>query len=357
MDARWLAGLLSWTLVGAAAAQPGPHHIGIAFDTSGSLDPGRPAVIAAVQTLAWSLVLAAPARAPSDVTLGLIAFTDRAEALSVGGERHFGPDDWPLAAGRMGIGNGAVEDGYLGVAEALRQHPKTLPGHLLLITDEDRDVGKGPGQAELLQTLHERDIVLDALVAVRLVCGDGRRALGLTPQRVGYLQDPSGGYALCGDARPDRGRGASVADYVTLALATGGTVWDVTALSEARGRTPEQDQSVRDAFAQGYTSAVLGRSRWDGGEGELIPRPQVEPTAALAGQAVFFDGRASGVRGHGVPVTDWAWDVGDDGTVEHYGPSAAHVFDAPGLYPVRLTVAGGTGRAASRTVWVSVRAP
>ena len=72
----------------------------------------------------------------------------------------------------------------------------------------------------------------------------------------------------------------------------------------------------------------------------------IAPTAAFAADQTsglhpltvqFTDASAPGSS----PITAWAWDFGDDATSEAQNPS--HVYDAPGLYTVSLTVTSEVG--------------
>lgn len=351
-----LAAVLLALSAPAIAATQDSHHISVVFDTSGSLDPGRPAVIETVRTLAWSLVLAAQTRALDDVSMSLMAFTDRAVPVAVDGKFRFDVADWPAAAARMGGGNGAVEDGYLGLTNALEAHPPRLGGHLLLVSDEDRDAGSKHTYLDLLSALHQRELALDAFVAVRIKCADGRRALGMTHKGVGYLLSKDGGYGLCTGAGPVAGFGTTVGDYVALALATGGSVWDVTLVSR-QGPDARRVQATIEAIAQGYTSVVLNRARWEGQSGQLIAKPVIEPALAVPGELIMLDGMSSRAADGHDAIAQWQWDINGDGAPDLYGPSAAYVFDRPGLYPISLLVSGSGTARDRRTAWIQVRDP
>ncbi|HEX4975550.1 MAG TPA: PEP-CTERM sorting domain-containing protein, partial [Pseudomonadales bacterium] len=61
-------------------------------------------------------------------------------------------------------------------------------------------------------------------------------ALGMAGGGTGYKADGLGGYTTCTGATASSGFGTTIADYVNLALATGGAAWDLNQL-RAGGKT------------------------------------------------------------------------------------------------------------------------
>lgn len=75
----------------------------------------------------------------------------------------------------------------------------------------------------------------------------------------------------------------------------------------------------------------------DGRRNPPVAEFSATPTGGLAPLAVQFTDESTG------DVTSWSWDLGDGNTAS--GPAPAHVYLAPGLYTVTLTVDGPSGRA------------
>lgn len=79
----------------------------------------------------------------------------------------------------------------------------------------------------------------------------------------------------------------------------------------------------------------------------------VSPNPATVGETVSFDG--SGSTDPDGSITAYEWDFDNDGTIDATGATPTHSFDAPGDYPVSLTVTDDDGATDTETITVSVR--
>lgn len=135
---------------------------------------------------------------------------------------------------------GGTEDGWEAINFALN-----LPGqragaatNVILVTDEDRDnTDNSITYDTTLAALNRANALLNVVVNVEFLCGDGTTALGIDSAGTGYVADGSGGFTTCTGAyafragsNPSGGR--SIADYVDMAIATGGAAWDLNALRQ-----------------------------------------------------------------------------------------------------------------------------
>ncbi len=140
------------------------------------------------------------------------------------------------AAGNLVI-NGATEDGWSAI-----NYANTLAGragaarNYILVTDEDRDdTNAGLSYAGVLASMTSANILLNAIVNQVFLC-DNQRALGVavnsSNQTFGFVSDGSGGYTQCNGAIAygPSSNGTTKADYVDMALATGGAAWDLNLL-------------------------------------------------------------------------------------------------------------------------------
>ena len=92
--------------------------------------------------------------------------------------------------------------------------------------------------------------------------------------------------------------------------------------------------------------------------GNLAPVAAFSPSPdAHAGSPVSFDASAS--SDEAAPPAAYSWDLDGDGRPDADGPTATHVYPAPGNYTVSLTVTdiGGAQATATRTVAVGVPLP
>lgn len=130
--------------------------------------------------------------------------------------------------------NGGFEDGYSGIDTALGYAPSQAGArkNLILVTDEDRD--NHPSNTHTRESmgtaLANQSALLNAVLNVRVNCGNNTRALGVDSNGVGYIADGAGGFTTCQNATTPFGAGSTIADYVGLALNTGGAVWDLNLL-------------------------------------------------------------------------------------------------------------------------------
>jgi len=128
--------------------------------------------------------------------------------------------------------NGGFEDGYSGIntANGYAFRPGAARNYIL-VTDEDRDNGNSSlNYSGMLSSMTSTKTLLNAVVNASFVCGDGSSALGIDSHGNGYQVDGSGGFTTCSGASATSGFGTTIADYVNLALATGGAAWNLNVL-------------------------------------------------------------------------------------------------------------------------------
>ena len=150
--------------------------------------------------------------------------------------------------------NGFVEDGYLAIATALKGLPlrRSTPlcnvtKHILFVTDEDRDtLDTSLDRRKMDALLHAYQIELHAMVDNKFLV-DGLDGAGLTARGIGYREVPSGSACFRNSSNAVVGRGYSMTttDYVSLALQTGGTAWNIERL-----QVPSVQRAIQCALVQ-----------------------------------------------------------------------------------------------------------
>ncbi|HSX62411.1 MAG TPA: putative Ig domain-containing protein, partial [Tahibacter sp.] len=197
---------------------------------------------------------------------GLMGFNEAPRVIPVGGLLMGNHLDFLEATSHYVIPEfGGTEDGWNAIHGALMQYPlrENSSRQVMLITDEDRDAANvSLSYASVLAELQTYKIALTAVVNARFQCGDASVALGLGPDGLGYKADGGGGYVTCTNASAVSGDGTTIADYVNLALATGGTAWDIELLRDG------------GHMAESFTSALIAAQ-----VREILTQ---EPTAAQA---------------------------------------------------------------------------
>ena len=143
------------------------------------------------------------------------------------------------------VASGGFEDGYEAIEFALDNY--NLDGeavNFILVTDEDRDVRSAAGFGDIEQSLTEAGILLNAVVDANLRDGGGNTAIGIDSAGDAYTADGMGGFNTAAGGNAISGFGTTIADYVDLAIATGGAAWDLGIL--------RQGGLLADSFAQAF---------------------------------------------------------------------------------------------------------
>jgi hypothetical protein len=165
---------------------------------------------------------------------------------------------------------GGTEDGYSGIDYAF----STLSGsfrsgaavNVILVTDEDRDnLGNALTYASINAMLDRYNALLNVVVNNPFSGGAPvTSALGIDANNKAYFANGSGGFTSGSPAVVGNGAGTTEADYVALALDTGGAAWDLNIL-RAGG-----------LGAQSFTAAFV-----DIKVGEIIEQPPVDTGGAV----------------------------------------------------------------------------
>lgn len=237
MKIRSLIIALTASLI-APAAFGQSADIGVVVDESGSMSGEHawlPGMIAALEA---GLQTAGVGTAPDANQYSLTGFGGgtghtNPHSHTVDGDIWFDASDYSTANSSLVL-TGFLEDGWraLNYALATSGQDAGAATNMILVTDEDRDNTSADTYASTLQALLDANALLNAVVNVRFACdgGTGAQALGIDSAGNGYVADGSGGYTTCSNAVATFGSGASIANYVNMALATGGAAWDLTLL-------------------------------------------------------------------------------------------------------------------------------
>jgi hypothetical protein len=130
--------------------------------------------------------------------------------------------------------SGGTEDGWAAITAA--NGYTFRPGvarNYILVTDEDRDASQaGLTYASVLASMQTNGTLLNAIVNATFTCTGavGASVLGISGSGVGYIANGSGGFTTASGCSAASGAGTTVADYVNMALATGGAAWNLNIL-------------------------------------------------------------------------------------------------------------------------------
>jgi len=131
------------------------------------------------------------------------------------------------------VTSGGTEDGYTGLKYASLNGNFTAGAarNYILVTDEDRDVSVAANTlASTAALLSDENALLNAIINNRFSCGGATpNNLGRTTSK-GYNAGALGTFTTCNTPATGSGRNNTTADYVNLALNSGGATWDILKL-------------------------------------------------------------------------------------------------------------------------------
>lgn len=199
--------------------------------------------------------------------------------LNVGGGQ-FGTSAQYGAATAGLVTSGGTEDGYAGINFANGYTYRAgAARNYILVTDEDRDnTNAALTYASVLASLSGSNTLLNAVVNASFTCNDGGvgAVLGVHSGGLGYRADGLGGFIAATNCILTSDFGNTEADYVNLALASGGGAWDLNRL-RAGGLTAT---SFTEAFIDLKVAEITRQG---------VPEPA---TLALVGAALAAIGAA-----------------------------------------------------------------
>lgn len=333
--------LLPLLLAAGCAMTAGAEELVFVVDESGSMKRGVP----------WLAALAQAIEAQTgDVRFGLVGFDRDARPLPVGGARSGSAEDLDAAVGLLSFDHSGFEDGYVGLQRVLGQYDDIR--HVVLITDEDRDRADPAFEADdMVQALAEKDVTLTVFVYAEFRCSDRRLAIGMNDQSVGVVVDGEGRVAGCTmEHVRSLGNQTTVADYVDVALSSGGSAWSLYPTRTARTSPVQRAFVEQGAAALSQQIATLRERAWpmQATIGHTPRRPRV-------GEVVTFDASASRHNDPDAAIAGWAWDFDADGVADEFGPVVARIYARPAEHPVTLLLTDDRGETVERRMRITVR--
>lgn len=271
---------------------------------------------------------------------GLVGFGPNAyfvKSFLVGGEQYGSAFEFVTATEQLQT-EGGLEDGWLALSHALDNYPHRGASALnvILVTDADRDIADASVDYDsVLAKLKSRNALLNAVVYADFYCGDGREAIGMDATGLGYLADGQGGYKTCTNAHVENtteyeDAANTVADYVDMALASGGAAWNVIELRKG------------GSFAESFTQAIIKIKTQEIAtqqpQGKYQAIAMASPMPATPEQVITLDGSLSKVVDGELAINKYEWDLDLDGKFETEGMYASVSYSQSGVYPVRLRV-------------------
>ncbi|SRR6056297_74283 len=145
--------------------------------------------------------------------------------------------------------SGGFEDGYAAIDFALNKLQFTAGAaiNFILVTDEDRDITQSLGLSydSIRNALVSQKILLNAIVDASFSSDSGSAVLGIDDSGTAFLDAALATYTTDTGGTAVSGDGSTLADYVKLALETGGAAWDINKLRSTTG-------TVADSFATAF---------------------------------------------------------------------------------------------------------
>jgi len=207
-------------------------------DESGSM-AGEHAWLGGMMTSLQAGLVGAGVVGPNNY--GLVGFGNSAQIprqINVGGGQFGDAAQFATATSSLVI-SGSLEDGWAGItfANTYAARPAAARNYIL-VTDEDRDniggIYAGLTYATVLASMTSTGTLLNAVVNATFSCTSavGASVLGIDNTGIGYVANGAGGYTTATGCSASTGAGSTIANYVNLALATGGAAWNLQLLRD-----------------------------------------------------------------------------------------------------------------------------
>ncbi|MFK8032258.1 MAG: PKD domain-containing protein [Gammaproteobacteria bacterium] len=265
---------------------------------------------------------------------GLAEFSKDTRAMKLGGSLLGNAEQFNRAVKQLRR-SGGTEDGYFAIDKTISQYSvaRLFAPHIILVTDEHRtSVNHNVNVNSISARLAEAKIPVTAIVNVRFLCEDKRRALGMNSRGLGILLNTDGKIEECriGELIEPHKKAHSVTDYIDLALSTGGSVWDV--LVPRKGKT--ESALFASAFSQVHAAAISQELE----QHDAIPKVTFSPEHPKTGDVITFNASESRATQEGDYMSSWQWDFESDRQVDSGGATVAHSFTKPGTYKITLSI-------------------
>ncbi|WP_289031496.1 vWA domain-containing protein [uncultured Paraglaciecola sp.] len=222
---------------------------------------------------------------------------------------------------------GGTEDGLIAI-EKILSDPLITDTHIILFTDEGRDIVKEIAVENLITLALQRNITIHSVLTTNNFC-KSPLIIGTNSMFSGYSIDRS--WLKCSDINSMNSLNSFISvkndDYINLTLSTGGNVWSMTNIFGIGGSldhkkspyTPSQQKinARKDAAIDSFTN-FIANEMYSTYETHL--RADVNIAGEIAvGNIITIDVSHVIVKEGFDPVESWEWDVNNDGTIDDYG--------------------------------------
>ncbi|WP_046225224.1 choice-of-anchor A family protein [Vibrio sp. ECSMB14106] len=232
---------------GTTTRVSGSADVFVVVDESGSMSGEHNWLKDLVPSLEAGLAGAGVGEDTAKNLYGLIGYERGPRYLVVDGEKMVESASFSRLAAQLRL-YGGTEDGYRAMKGTLDTYPLRTDSakNLILVTDEDRDVTLSWSYQQMLEQLKSTGTLLNAVTNSSFRCDDGSSAMGMTAEGIGFVADGSGSYYTCSGTRAVSGSGASIRDYVNLAIESGGAAWDLNFLRSGGLRAKSFSEAIVD---------------------------------------------------------------------------------------------------------------
>ncbi len=162
---------------------------------------------------------------------GLLAFGSAVDPKEVDGEPMFPAADYASAASQLSAAGSGDADGLAALQAVFDLYALRSPvaKHFVMGVDDVPAAVDATAMAALTALLQTEDHTLSVIVDASFRCASGELAWGVDANHVGYLGS-LGQTVHCENPVLESGQSTVLASYVELALASGGSVWNLAQL-------------------------------------------------------------------------------------------------------------------------------
>jgi hypothetical protein len=310
----WIASILLGLFVTSTVNAETSSRLNIVLDTSGSMNGYKKDIADSILQIKQHSF----ERPTLIEKINLFSFTNQSEFILEGES-----DD--IFSSIIAIkSEGSVEDGLIAI-ERILSDPQISDTHIILFTDEGRDVVKEIELDTLIELATEKNITIHSVLRTSDFCR--------SPQIIGTNSIFSG-YSInrewlqCIDINSIDSLDTFIIrkknkDYINLSLSTGGNIWSMDNIFGSNLKIDANNQKLDKRNAQ-KKRAIDSFSHFIANElsnsYDMNLRADVNITGEIAiGNIITIDVSNVVVKEGFSPVETWEWDINNDGAIDDYG--------------------------------------
>jgi len=313
----WISSIVPILLLTSVANATENSKLNLVLDISGSMSPYTNNIAESV----LKIKLHASKHPGLTENISLFSFTDQFEFLVEGDSK-----DIISSIKTVKSGSG-VEDGLIAIDKIVAE-PLISNTHIILFTDEGRDVVKNIDLDELIRLAIEKNITIHSVLKTNSYC-QSKKIIGVNRHFSGYSINRK--WLNCSDSANIESLNKFIKnnnnDYIKLSLSTGGNVWSINSIfghkkfsyinTSFKAVKLIKESDARNDIAIDSFSHFIASELINSYERDLFVKVKILGELTV-GNIITIDA-SNVVTKEGVePIELWEWDFNNDGYIDDY---------------------------------------